>query len=61
MRNVFQTEADFITAKRQLEEIRLTMTIDAARTMESKGIHLDVGNLMEIVEELKAIDRKSVV
>lgn len=57
LRNVFQTEADFITAKRQLEEIRLTMTIDAARTMESKGIHLDVGNLMEIVEELKAMEQ----
>lgn len=57
LRSIFQTEADFITAKRQLEEIRLTMTIDAARTMESKGIHLDVGNLMEIVEELKAMEQ----
>lgn len=57
LRTVFQTEVDFITAKRQLEEIRLTMTIDAARAMESKGIHLDVGNLMEIVEELKSMEQ----
>lgn len=59
LRSVYRTEAEFITAKRQLEEIRLTMTIDAARTMESKGIHLDVGNLMEIVEELKALEQET--
>lgn len=57
LRTVYWTEADLIRAKRQLEEIRLTMTIDAARTMESKGIHLEVGNLMEIVEELKAMEQ----
>lgn len=59
LRKVYRTEADFITAKRQMEEIRLTMTIDAARAMESKGIHLDPTNLMEIVEELRALEKEA--
>lgn len=59
LRKTFVTEADFITAKRQLEEIRLTMTIDAARTMENKGIHLDVQNLVEIVDELKKMEQEA--
>lgn len=59
LRAVFRTEADFITAKRQLEEIRLSMTIDAARTMEAKGIHLDVNNLVKIVDELKVMERQA--
>lgn len=56
---VYQTETDFIAAKRQLEEIRLTMTIDAARTMETKGIHLEIENLVEIVEELRAMEQEA--
>lgn len=59
LRKTFVTEADFITAKRQMEEIRLTMTIDAARTMENKGIHLDVQNLVEIVDELKKMEQEA--
>lgn len=59
LRKTFVTEADFITAKRQLEEIRLTMTINAARTMENKGIHLEVKNLMEIVDELKKMEQEA--
>ena len=59
LRRIYRTEADFITAKRQMEEIRLTMTIDAARTMESKGIRLDPTNLMEIVEELRAMEQEA--
>lgn len=54
---VFPSEAEQITARRQLEEIRLTMTIDAARAMENKGIDLDVKNLVEIVEELKKMEQ----
>lgn len=59
LQKAFPVEADQITAKRQLEEIRLTMTIDAARTMENKGIHLDVDNLMQIVDELKKMEQDS--
>lgn len=59
LRRTFATDAEAITAKRQLEEIRLTMTIDAARRMENKGIHLDVQNLVQIVEELKQMEQEA--
>lgn len=59
LRKTYTTEADFIRAKRQLEEIRLTMTVEAARTMASKGIEIDVTNLEEIVEELKLQEQQA--
>ena len=43
----------WMETKRQLEETRLSMTIEAARTMSAKGIELDVSNLVKIVDELK--------
>ena len=55
----YRTEADFISAKRQMEEIRLSMTIDAARAMSAKGIDLDVSNLAKIVEELRAQEQQA--
>lgn len=45
--------AEAITARRRLEEIRLTMTIDAVRNMSAKGIDLDVSNLENMVAELR--------
>lgn len=59
LRQVYTTEADFISAKRQMEEIRLSMTIEAARTMSAKGINLDVSNLEKIVEELRAQEQQA--
>lgn len=59
LRRTFTTEADFIQAKRQLEEIRLAMTTEAARTMSAKGISLDVTNLQKIVEELKVQEQQA--
>ncbi|MCH5251543.1 MAG: hypothetical protein J1F22_01100 [Lachnospiraceae bacterium] len=55
----YPTEADFLRAKRQMEEIRLTMTIEAARTMSAKGITLDISYLEEIVEELKLQEQQA--
>lgn len=59
LRQSYRTEADFISAKRQMEEIRLTMTIEAARAMSAKGIDLDVSNLAKIVEELRAQEQQA--
>lgn len=59
LRRTYTTEADFLRAKRQLEEIRLTMTAEAARNMASKGIRLDVSNLEQIVEELRVQERQA--
>lgn len=49
-----------ITARRQLEEIRLRMTIDSARSLTARGIDIDTTRLSDIVEELKAIEREAI-
>lgn len=51
--------AEAITAKRQLEEIRLTMTIDAVRNMSARGIDLDISNLENIVAELREQEQQA--
>lgn len=52
------TENDMkaITAKRQLEEIRLKMTVEASRKLTLKGIHIETESLGKLVEELKEIE-----
>lgn len=40
-------------AKRQLEEIRLKMTSEAAAKLEKKGFHIETEQLEKVVEELK--------
>lgn len=47
-----------IKARRQLEEIRLTMTISAARKLADKGIDIDTAKLEEIVDNLRQIERE---
>ena len=51
--------AEAITAKRQLEETRLTMTVDALRNMSAKGINLDISNLENIVKELRQQEKQA--
>lgn len=46
----------FVTAKRQLEEIRLTMSVESIAVMEKNGISVDILSLSELVEELKTIE-----
>lgn len=59
LRQVYTTEADFIGARRRMEEIRLSMTIEAARTMSARGIDLDISNLEKIVEELRQQEQQA--
>lgn len=47
------TDIKAITTKRQLEEIRLKMTVDAGQKMEAKGIHINTSALEKVVEELR--------
>ncbi len=49
----YPSEAGYITAKRQREEIRLKLTIDAARELQGKGITIDTKHLQDIVEGLR--------
>lgn len=45
-----------ITAKRQLEEIRLKMTVEAGNKLLAKGIRLDTTELAKVVESLKEME-----
>jgi hypothetical protein len=42
-----------ISLKRQLEETRLKMTLEAAMLLEKKGIHIDTDTLERVVEKLR--------
>ncbi|MBQ1393542.1 MAG: hypothetical protein IIY81_08420, partial [Lachnospiraceae bacterium] len=45
-----------ITKRRQLEEIRLKMTADAAIRLQEKGIDLDVEQIEKVVDELRKME-----
>lgn len=47
-----------ITKRRQMEEIRLKMTLQSAKKLQDKGIELDIGRMEEIVEELRNIEEE---
>lgn len=47
-------EASLIKARRQLEEIRLLMTVDANKSLLKKGIQIDTRPIEKLVEDLKA-------
>ncbi|MEG1992783.1 MAG: DUF6240 domain-containing protein [Acetivibrio sp.] len=51
-------DAGSITAKRQLEEIRLKLTTEAGIRLLSKGIRLDTGDLQSVVDGLKELERE---
>lgn len=49
-------DISLVTKRRQLEEVRLKMTADAANRLSAKGISFDVENIEEIVKELREIE-----
>ncbi|MCI8307165.1 MAG: hypothetical protein HFH14_03850 [Lachnospiraceae bacterium] len=56
-----QNAADYdraLKARRQLEEIRLSMTVSAARTLADRGINIDTTELSELVDNLREIERE---
>lgn len=50
------TDISLLTKRRQLEEVRLKMTADAANRLSSKGISLDVEHIEQIVKELREME-----
>lgn len=56
-KDAVETSPSFITAKRQIEEIRLKMTLEAAIKLNQK-IQIDTAPLQEVVEELKALEKE---
>lgn len=51
-------EIALITAKRQLEEIRLKLTIEASLKLSAKGISLETESLAKVVDGLKQLEEE---
>lgn len=49
-------DIESITARRQLEEIRLKMTMEAAITLSGKDIDIETDGLARVVEELRRLE-----
>ena len=49
-------EAKLATARRQLEEIRLAMTVDANKSLLKRGIQIDTKPIEELLTELKNLE-----
>lgn len=45
-----------ITARRQLEEVRLRLTMESSYQLYKKGIHVDTTELSKLVEELRTLE-----
>lgn len=56
---VNSVEPAFITATRQLEEIRLKMTLDSVVQMMKQGINVETQELEELVEHLRTIEKQA--
>ena len=52
------TSITFVTAKRQLEETRLAMTIEANYALLKRGISIDTKPLEQVVENLKDLENQ---
>ena len=55
---VMQGTPEQISARRQLEEVRLMMTIDANRKLLESGYSIDTTELEELVEALKRLEQE---
>ena len=53
------SEESLATARRQLEEIRLTMTVSAAREMSKLGVNIDIDHLQEMVDKLREFEQQT--
>ncbi len=49
-------QLEAVRAQRQLEEIRLKMTAEAALTLERKGIHIETQSLEKVVAQLRQLE-----
>ncbi|MBO6297554.1 MAG: hypothetical protein J6N53_01805 [Lachnospiraceae bacterium] len=49
-------EARHLTSKRQMEEIRLSMTVEVSYRMLKNGVHVDTTELSKLVEDMKAAE-----
>lgn len=53
---ISDTDLKYISAKRQLEEIRLQMTVESVALMQKNGISVNTSGLSELIDNLKIIE-----
>lgn len=53
---VVTDEARLATARRKLEEIRLTMTVEANKALLKRGIQIDIEPIEDLVKQLKDVE-----
>ena len=53
----FEQLFEDISSRRQLEEVRLTMTVEATFTMMKNGVEVDTTNLQKLIDDLKSQER----
>lgn len=51
-----EIEIEYITARRQLEEVRLMMTVESSYSMFKQGISVDTRSMEDLIEQLKEIE-----
>lgn len=51
-------DLETIRTRRQLEEIRLSMSEQASKALEEKGIVIDTEHMKEVIEELRIIEKE---
>ena len=49
-------EAKHLTSRRQMEEIRLSMTVEVSYRMLKNGVHVDTTELSKLVDDMKAAE-----
>lgn len=54
--NIGSTDIKTITVRRQLEEIRLRLTVESGQRLIKSGIHLETDSLSKIIDGLKEIE-----
>ena len=54
--NAAEGNAKLATARRQLEEVRLSMTLEANQSLLKRGIQIDTEPIEQLVEELRGVE-----
>lgn len=50
-------DTEAVTRQRQMAELRLTMTLDAAKRLVGKDLHIDTRELSKVVDDLREIEK----
>lgn len=54
--HIDESDIEAVTARRQMEEIRLKMTLQAGNSLVRKGIHLQIQNMEQMIQQLREME-----